>query len=862
MQFAAEFASFLAAAAATALIALRPDLLTASRRSRLVLFAGFVLLTAVAFVHGSLLVADGSAPPLLALRGAGVVLVAAGLATWGRSPWWRPVLMAAMVVTAAGVAVSVASGSSVAANALFGVGAVLEAAAISRASVPSVAARVAATAAVTLLLVILVLAVALSEVLSSTVRAEAFRRLDGRASTVANEVVRRSKDQVTAANVLRAEVQAIHAAMPADAGGDTAPLQAQLEVLAQQFFTRDRLVWITSSGSVAASAAMGVDPVPLARYLAGSAIVRRALAGQNVPYGVLAFDGQLLVVAAYPNLVSGQAGSQVVGVAVAAEPVTAADLADAVSGDPAVGLAIADRSGVLLAAGTPPPFADARAVAAQAIGPGRVPSTSVGTRESSSLLLDARPIPGASGGPAGAVVAYTTRSSVTRTRDSLFRTLFLIALGGTLLALLVSALVGGQVGAGLRALTLAAARIRRGETGVRAGVHSDDEVGVLGTAFDSMSSSIEEQAEALREAAAAEARLRNRLERVVAGMGEALIATDQGGQITELNPAAERLLGKHRDRVMGRPVDSVVKLRAEDGQDLALLLDPGESWSSPALLDTTGEPVPVAVSVAPLSGSDAETVGSVILVRDVRREREVERMKTEFLSRIGHELRTPLAGVMGYANLIAHRSLPAEQMKGFSEDILSQARRLQRVIEMLEFFASSGAGRVMLRPEAMDVRALLRDAAATRSANGARVAVSVARGTPRILADSRWLATAVDELLDNAIKFSQGPALVTVRAEKAEEGRAVDVSVADQGKGMTPDELARAFGEFAQGDTSDTREFGGLGLGLPLVQRVAEGQGGAVTCSSEPGKGTRVTIRLPAAPPNERARKPARSARG
>lgn len=843
LQFAAEFASFLAAAAGTALVALRPELLTAGRR-RVVLFAGMVLLTAAAFLHGSLLVGETSSPLLVALRITGVMLAAAGVGGIRGPGWWRPVLMAGLAVTLAGAVVGAIASGSVAPSVLIGVGAVAEATALLRASIPSVAARVAATAAVTLLMVVLVLAVALSEVLSSTVRAEAFRRLDGRAATETNELTSKAKDEVLHANVVRASVQGINAAAAADSGGDLGPLRTELELLGRQFFTSDTLVWITTTGSVAASANLHGDPA-LATFLAASPLVRRAQQGASVPVGVVAYGGRLLAVAAYPNLVGDN--RQVVGIAMAATAISQSDLDDAVKGDPAVGLAIADRSSVLLAAGPVAHARDLISVAAPLTNPQAGEFVAVGTRESSNLLLDARPVVGPSGTTTVAVVAFTSRSSVDGTRNSLLRTLFLIALGGTLLALLVSALVGEQVGAGLRALTNAAARIRRGETGVRTGVHSEDEVGVLGAAFDSMAGSIEEQAEALRQAAEEEAQLRNRVERIVAGMGEALIATAANGDITDWNPAAERLLGLPKDQALGRRVSALLKLRDEEGRDLVRNLRPGLSWSGLAAAETLSGPVPVAVSAAPVLGPDGETAGSVVLVRDVRREREVERMKTEFLSRIGHELRTPLAVVMGYANLMAHRDLQAPQMKGFAEEIVAQARRLQRIIEMLEFFASSGAGRVILRPERVDLRTVVRDAANARSSPEARISVTSARTTPEVVADPRWLTTAIDELLDNALKFSPRPARVAIRIGPTDDGRAVSIAIGDKGKGMSADEQARAFGEFVQGDSSDTREFGGLGLGLPLVQQVVEGQGGTITCTSEIGRGSTFTIELPVA---------------
>jgi two-component system, OmpR family, sensor histidine kinase SenX3 len=116
---------------------------------------------------------------------------------------------------------------------------------------------------------------------------------------------------------------------------------------------------------------------------------------------------------------------------------------------------------------------------------------------------------------------------------------------------------------------------------------------------------------------------------------------------------------------------------------------------------------------------------------------------------------------------------------------------------------------------------------------------------------------AVDELIDNAVKFSPDGGRIAVTVSAASSGNgdgaaqvdSVEISVKDPGKGMAPAEQAAAFGEFVQGDASDTRRFGGLGLGLSLVQRVVEGHGGRVSCVSAPGQGSTFTLTLPAAPP-------------
>jgi len=174
-----------------------------------------------------------------------------------------------------------------------------------------------------------------------------------------------------------------------------------------------------------------------------------------------------------------------------------------------------------------------------------------------------------------ALVASSPTTTISRTRDGLFQALFVIALLGTLVALLLAAVVGERIGARLRALTKAAEALGRGDPGVRTGLAGDDEVGTLGATFDVMASAIEDKTEA-------ETRLRSRLEAVVGGMGEALVATDAHARITDFNRSAEELVGLSAATARGRQVNEVVFLTADDGADLATRLKqpPRLQWST------------------------------------------------------------------------------------------------------------------------------------------------------------------------------------------------------------------------------------------------------------------------------------------
>ncbi|MDP8954163.1 MAG: ATP-binding protein [Actinomycetota bacterium] len=867
LGFAAEFVLFLAAVAGLGVV-VRAKMLTGERRGQLLLALGFIAVGVAAFLHGSLLQPDAAAPSVLVTRLVGLGLLGAGSLRSGDAPPRRQVGLAVGLLFVAEVAtvLSPPVGVEWLGDTARAFGALVLGAALFTASQRSISARVAASATGTILLVVLAVSVALSAVVIDNVEQEALLRIESRAAAEAAEIERAANDAVLSAKlaalVLSSSNEAENAARlirlsedpGSDAGATAAEeLVADLGAIAENLvFQGAILAYVTSEGVVVGG--RGVDNPNVQLDISGSQVVRDTLAVEQGDRGAPALvGGEALAAAASPVRVSVRGQSRFVGVVFAAEPFDREYLAVRKENDRSLSLALVGRDLTLASAGAQPASSTLSSAARAALDSGEPVRRVV-----DDLFVAAHPVVGGTE-PVFAVVVSAPTTLVATTRQQLFGTLFLVALGAALVALVLAALVGERIGAGLRRLTRSAEEIRGGNLAARVDLPPGDELGALGDAFDSMAAALGSMTGELRESAIDEARLRGRLEAVVAGMGEALMAVDATGTVTDFNAAAEELFDRPSGEVCGFSVRDLALLGPQ-GEDLTARiafprLEPWVTTGTVVRRDDTR--VPVAVSCGAVRGTEGEMVGGVVVLRDLRPEREVERMKTEFLANISHEWKTPLTPIKGYASMLSTRSLSTEKTQDFAAEILVSAGKLERVISRLVNFATVSAGRLDLHTEAVAVQSLLDDAADRwRDRTGERhtLVCQVPEGIPPLQGDRRYLEQVVDELIDNAIKYSPDGGTVTVTARAG--GRAgngsrpyVELSVDDEGVGILPERLGTIFGEFAQGDGSATREFGGLGLGLALVRHICEAHGGTLTCRSQPGEGSTFTIALPAVRP-------------
>lgn len=237
---------------------------------------------------------------------------------------------------------------------------------------------------------------------------------------------------------------------------------------------------------------------------------------------------------------------------------------------------------------------------------------------------------------------------------------------------------------------------------------------------------------------------------------------------------------------------------------------------------------------------------------------EAERVKTEFLSTISHELRTPLTPIRGYADLLRRGRVPRRRAEAYLDEIDDAARRLERIVTLLVEVAAIQAGRFTVEREPVHVDKLLAAVAARwRRRSRHDFKVRVPKSLPRVNADPEAIATVLDELLDNAVKFSPEGGTVELRAQRGNEG--VEISVSDEGIGMEAEEVERLSSAFVQAEPGETRRFGGLGLGLTYAAGVLASHGSRLRVEAVPAGGSTFSFVLPPAGMVSRMRDRARA---
>ena len=326
-------------------------------------------------------------------------------------------------------------------------------------------------------------------------------------------------------------------------------------------------------------------------------------------------------------------------------------------------------------------------------------------------------------------------------------------------------------------------------------------------------------------------------DQITGSMKEGLVLLDNAGVVLSINPAAQKLYGVSRASV-GQDF-----LTVDRGRDMSrAIADAVKNGHSEVRSERGGRAYQFDLSRIESGG---ETVGAVLLAFDVTDQEYAERSRREFTANVSHELKTPLQGIIGSAELIGSGMVKPEDLPRFVGHIHDEASRLVTLIDDIIRLSQLDEGGE-LPTEEVDLLALSRETAESLrpAAEKKHVTLEVSGESAPVMGVRRLLYEIVYNLCDNAIKYNVEGG--SVRVETVCGPETVQLTVSDTGIGIAPDQQERVFERFYRVDKSHSKASGGTGLGLSIVKHAVQLHRGTIALQSEPGKGTCIRVCFPA----------------
>jgi len=438
-----------------------------------------------------------------------------------------------------------------------------------------------------------------------------------------------------------------------------------------------------------------------------------------------------------------------------------------------------------------------------------------------------------------------------------------------LVALLVFYTLVGSVTRPLVALADYAVKIKDHDFTAKPPPTGDDEVGVLARAMGSMAAQLSLLVSDLKRAVADTTRdLKDSLAHtraIIDNLADGLLVLDAEGRATLFNPALLSMFGLTGAEVSGRNAadafpPAVAALAASAREE-------NQMRSAEVRLAGGGTGKAVATGVR-LVGEDRG--GIILLVRDITVEKEVDRMKTEFISTVSHELRTPLTSVLGFAKIIRRKFADlvapalseaeprtwrgAQQIRENLDIIVAEGERLTELVDDVLDIAKMESGRCEWNMAALSLVEVadhaVKAATPLASRKGLFLENRVSPALPFVLGDRDRLVQVFVNLIGNAVKFTE---IGGIDVEAELDGPEIRVTVRDSGPGIAPGDLERIFEKFKQAGDTLTEKPKGTGLGLPICRQIVERHGGHIWAESLPDQGSAFHFTLPVMPPGQEA---------
>ncbi len=421
------------------------------------------------------------------------------------------------------------------------------------------------------------------------------------------------------------------------------------------------------------------------------------------------------------------------------------------------------------------------------------------------------------------------------------RITFLAALIGLLLASFVSLIMSLSITRPLREMTEISQRISQGDFSKKLKIRSQDEIGQLADNLNQMSEELENKLKIISED-------KDKMEVILSSIVEGIIAVDKEGRIILFNQALKEMIGYSGNSVLGKFHWEVIR-NNQVNKILKETLQKGETLTREITLFSPQEKI-FYVSASPLI-EKTKIWGAVVVLNDITEIKKLEKMRSEFVANVSHELRTPLTSIQGFVETLKEGAVDdPEKARYFLSIIERQSDRLNTLIEDLLQLSKIESEERLMNFQAVNLKELIEQVTLEFKGKiedkGQLLKVDIPPQLPLLKADAEQIATALRNLLDNAIKYTPNKGEISITVLEKEKD--IYVEVTDNGIGISSEHLGRLFERFYRVDKDRSRTLGGTGLGLAIVKHIVQAHGGKVGVGSELGKGSKFFFTLPKSP--------------
>ncbi|MFC1615019.1 ATP-binding protein [Patescibacteria group bacterium] len=345
-------------------------------------------------------------------------------------------------------------------------------------------------------------------------------------------------------------------------------------------------------------------------------------------------------------------------------------------------------------------------------------------------------------------------------------------------------------------------------------------------------------------------------EAILASIGDALMACDENGKIMLFNAVAEELTGFKATEVIGNHYDKYLKFVSEINETpvvdfIAKAIQTGEKTKiedDALIVNKTGIKIPVADSAAPIKDGENNIIGCVVVFRDVTREREIDKMETDFISTASHQLRTPITGIRWVIEHFLKKEKVSEKGKEYLEDIHSSTEELSELVDILLNVSRIEGGGVEIQAQSIEFVELLKrylnEIVPITTKKNLTVTFDEHPDSLEILTDKGALRNIMQSLVSNALEYTPTGGKIDITLKEKDDKTFV-FTVTDTGIGIPLKAQKTIFDKFTRGDNAKLTNTSGTGLGLYIAKKATDLLGGKIWFNSVENEGTIFYVELP-----------------